>query len=253
MFLKLLVCCAKSPDFVPAPIIHKVEQEIKTKYLFVVKITIFEKYMPEGYKIRDQTLPHFVTATVVDWIDVFTRKSYRDLVIGCLDYCIKEKAMVLYGYVIMNNHIHLIVQSGDGELSDLLRNFKKFTAAKIIEKIKSDTESRREWIMERFKLATESHSRNKNYQFYFVSSLFRLGWQYGNHPEEIYSNKFMWSKLDYIHLNPVRAGIVAKASHYIYSSASNYVSDTGLLKIEKADIPIVDVLNLNNLTRYNEY
>lgn len=117
--------------------------------------------------------------------------------------------MVLYGSVIMSNHIHIIVQSGDGELSDLLRDFKKFTATKIIEKIKSDPESRREWMLERFKLATESHSRNKNYQF----------WQYGNHPEEIYSSKFMWSKLHYIHLNPVRAGIVMKASHYIYSSA----------------------------------
>jgi REP element-mobilizing transposase RayT len=199
--------------------------------------------MSEGYKIRDQTLPHFVTATVVDWVDVFTRKNYRDIVVACLDFCIKEKAMVLYGYVIMSNHIHMVVQSGDGKLSDLLRDFKKFTATKIIEKIISDPESRREWMLERFKLATVSHSRNKNYQF----------WQYGNHPEEIYSNKFMWSKLDYIHLNPVRAGIVEKASHYIYSSASNYVSDAGLLKIEKADNPIVDVHNLNNFTRYNEY
>jgi hypothetical protein len=108
-------------------------------------------------------------------------------------------------------------------------------------------------MLERFKLATESHSRNKNYQFYFVSSPFRLGWQYGNHPEEIYTNKFMWSKLDYIHLNPVRAGIVEKASHYIYSSASNYVNDTGLLKIEKADNPIVDVLNPSSFIKYYLY
>ena len=100
--------------------------------------------MSDGYKIRDQTLPHFLTATCVDWIDVFTRKSYRDVVIACLDFCIKEKAMVLYGYVIMSNHIHMVVQSSDGELSDLLRDFKKFTATKIIEKIKSDPESRRE-------------------------------------------------------------------------------------------------------------
>jgi REP element-mobilizing transposase RayT len=54
--------------------------------------------------------------------------------------------MVLHGSVIMSNHIHIIVQSGDGELSDLLRDFKKFTATKIIEKIKSDP-SRREWIL----------------------------------------------------------------------------------------------------------
>ena len=197
----------------------------------------------EGFVIRDQTLPHFLTATVVDWIDVFTRKTYRDTVIECLDYSIEHKGMVLYGYVIMSNHIHLIVQSSDGKLSDLIRDFKKFIATKILEKIQIEPESRREWMLERFKLATESHSRNKNYQF----------WQYGNHPEEIYTNKFMWSKLDYIHLNPVRAGIVEKASQYIYSSASNYVNDTGLLKINKADSPIVDVLNPNSFTKYNLY
>jgi hypothetical protein len=57
----------------------------------------------EGYVIRDQTLPHFITATVVDWIDVFTRKTYRDTVIEFLDYCIEHKGMVLYGYVIRSN------------------------------------------------------------------------------------------------------------------------------------------------------
>ena len=151
--------------------------------------------------------------------------------------------MVLYGYVIMSNHIHLVLQSSEGNLSDLIRDFKKFIAAKVLEKIQIEPESRRDWMLERFKLATESHSRNKNYQF----------WQYGNHPEEIYTNKFMWSKLDYIHLNPVRAGIVEKASHYVYSSASNYVNDTGLLKIEKADNPVVDVLNPNSATKINLY
>jgi len=199
--------------------------------------------MKEGYVIRDQSLPHFITATVVDWIDVFSRKNYRDVVIECFDFCIQNKGMILYGYVIMSNHIHFIVQSKEGKLSDLIRDFKKFTAKSILDTIQTEPESRREWMLERFKLATESHSRNKNFQF----------WQYGNHPEEIYTNKFMWSKLDYIHLNPVRAGIVAKASHYIYSSASNYVNDCGLLTIEKADNPIVDVLNLNNFARYNDY
>jgi hypothetical protein len=63
----------------------------------------------------------------------------------------------------------------------------------------------------------------------------------------------MWLKLDYIHLNPVRAGIVVKTSDYIYSSASNYVSDIGLLPIEKIVNPVVDVLNLNNFTKYNNY
>jgi REP element-mobilizing transposase RayT len=198
--------------------------------------------MKEGYIIRDQTLPYYITATVVDWIDIFTRQTYRDSIIESLDYCIKNKGMVLYGYVIMSNHIHLIIQSEDGKLSDLIRDFKKFTAKNILDKIQAVPESRKEWMLERFKLAAEKHTRNKNYQF----------WQYGNHAEEIYSNKFMWSKLDYIHLNPVRAGLVEKASHYIYSSASNYINDSGLLKIEKADNSIINVLDSNAFVKYNQ-
>ncbi|TCN59940.1 transposase [Flavobacterium circumlabens] len=197
--------------------------------------------MKEGYVIRDQNLPHFITSTVVDWIDVFTRQTYRDIVIESFDYCIKNKRMILYGYVIMSNHIHLIVQSEDGKLSDLIRDFKKYIAKNILEKIQNSNESRRDWMLERFKLAAQSHQRNKEYQF----------WQYGNHAEEIYSNTFMWSKLDYIHLNPVRAGLVTKASDYIYSSASNYVNDRGLLAIEKADNPVVDVLDSKSFTKYN--
>ena len=196
--------------------------------------------MKEGYVVRDQTLPHYITATVVDWIDIFTRQTYRDSVIESLDYCIKNKAMILYGYVIMSIHIHLIIQSEDGKLSDLIRDFKKFTAKNILDKIQAVPESREEWMLERFKLAAEKHTRNQNYQF----------WQYGNHAEEIYNDKFMWSKLDYIHLNPVRAGLVEKASHYIYSSASNYINDNGLLQIEKADNPIINVLDSNAFVEY---
>lgn len=199
--------------------------------------------MKEGYVIRDQRLPHFITPTVVDWIDIFTRQCYRDIVIESLKYCIENKGMILYGYVIMSNHIHLIIQSENGKLSDLIRDFKKFTAKNILEKIQNSPESRREWMLERFKLAAQSHSRNKEYQF----------WQYGNHAEEIYTNEFMWSKLDYIHLNPVKAGLVVKASDYIYSSASNYLNDFGLLQIEKADNLIVNVFDKKSIVHYNQY
>ncbi|MFE3866547.1 transposase [Flavobacterium sp. LS2P90] len=81
--------------------------------------------MKEVYVIRDQTLPHFITATVVDWVDVFSRQLYRDCVIECLYFCIKNKGMALYGYFIMSNHVHLIVQSDRSELSNLIRDFKK--------------------------------------------------------------------------------------------------------------------------------
>jgi REP element-mobilizing transposase RayT len=199
--------------------------------------------MKEGYVIRDQSLPHFLTCTIVDWVDVFSRKSYRDCVIECFDYCIKNKGMILYSYVIMSNHIHILVQSNEGKLSDLIRDFKKFTSRTILEKILSEPESRRDWMLQRFQLARESHSRNKNYQF----------WQLGNHAEEIYSEKFMWSKIDYIHFNPVRAGIVSHPEDYIYSSASNYVNNKGIIEVEIVEIPIVNVLKPNSIIKYNSY
>ncbi len=182
--------------------------------------------MKAGYIIRDQSKAHFITATVVDWIDIFTRKIYRDCIIESLKYNIKNKNLILYGYVIMSNHIHLIIQAGDENLSDNLRDFKKFTSNNIIKMIQFEPESRREWMLKRFRKATETHSRNENYQF----------WKYGNYAEEIYTEKFMWSKLDYIHLNPVRAGIVKKPQEYIYSSASNYMIGKGLLYIELIDL-----------------
>ncbi|MDP2453818.1 MULTISPECIES: transposase [unclassified Kaistella] len=199
--------------------------------------------MKDGYLIRDQEKPHFITCTVVDWIDVFTRKNYRDIVISSLQYCIKEKGMLLYGYVIMSNHLHLIVQSKDAKLSDLIRAFKKYTAKNILETIQSEPESRREWMLERFKKATETHGRNKTYQF----------WQYGNHAEEIYTLPFLWGKLNYIHFNPIRAGWVEKAQHYIYSSASNYVLGKGLVNIELADPPMINTAKTSEFWIYNSY
>jgi len=95
-------------------------------------------------------------------------------------------------------------------------------------------------MLERFQKAIESHSRNKNYQF----------WQYGNHAEEVYTSDFLWSKLDYIHLNPVRAGIVSKTEDYIYSSASNYSEGKGLVEITLVDNKIVDVLKKSSFDKY---
>uniref|UniRef100_UPI004048CAF1 REP-associated tyrosine transposase n=1 Tax=Flavobacterium sp. TaxID=239 RepID=UPI004048CAF1 len=196
--------------------------------------------MKEGYVIRDQDKAHFITATVVDWIDVFTRQNYRDSVVECLNFCIKNKGMIVYAYVIMSNHIHIVVQSNEGKLSDLIRDFKKFTAKTILDKIQNESESRREWMLERFQKATETHTRNKNYQF----------WQYGNHPEEVYSEKFLWSKIDYIHMNPVRSGLVKKIEDYIYSSASNYINNEGLVEVELAEMPKVDVSKESSFIKY---
>lgn len=171
--------------------------------------------MSQGCKIRNQHGLHFVTFTVVYWIDIFTRPIYKDLIIDSLKHCKKEKELEVFAYVIMSNHLHLIVRSQELELSNIIRDFKKFTSKKIIDTIKEIPESRKEWMLWMMERAAKKHSRNKKHQF----------WQQNNHPEELLSNKFIKQKIQYIHENPVRAGLVTLPEDYRYSSARNY---TGL-------------------------
>jgi len=166
--------------------------------------------MSTGYQVYDQYITYYLTFTVVDWVDVFSRKSYRDIIIDSLQYCIKEKGLVVYSYVIMTNHIHIIARSDRGKLSDTIRDFKKFTSSKIIDAIKNEPESRRDWILHRLEWAAKQHERNTTYQL----------WTHENHAIEITTNDFFMNKRNYIHLNPVRAGWVQREEDYVYSSAN---------------------------------
>ena len=77
-----------------------------------------------GYKIRNQSAIHFLTFAVVAWIDVFTRKEYRDIVLESIRYCQAEKGLLLHCWCIMSNHLHLITSAKNHDLSDVLRDFK---------------------------------------------------------------------------------------------------------------------------------
>lgn len=178
--------------------------------------------MSTGYQIQDQSGIYFITNTVVDWVDVFTRKIYRDIVVDSLNYCCTTKSLEVFGYVIMSNHLHMIVRSKTGKLSDTLRDFKRFTATKIIEIIQREPESRREWMLHRFSWNGDRNIRNADNQL----------WIQDNRPELIYSHDFFLQKLNYIHENPVRAGIVDKAEEYLYSSARTIIlNKKGLITI----------------------
>ncbi|WP_206106666.1 transposase [Ilyomonas limi] len=100
--------------------------------------------MAYTYSIPDQGAAHFLTCTVVNWIDVFTRKDYSDIVENSLNFCIYNKGLIVYGYMIISNHIHLLVQTKNNNLSDVLRDFKKFTSQRIIDAIANNaSESRK--------------------------------------------------------------------------------------------------------------
>ena len=131
-----------------------------------------------AYKFHDPDGVYFVTCATVQWVDVFTRSIYSDIVVESLQYCIDKKGLVLHAWVIMPNHIHLVLsRNGKHSLSDIMRDFKKFTSSKIVAAIDTPIESRKSWMLWLFRSAGQYNSNNTNYQF----------WQQENHPVELVS------------------------------------------------------------------
>ena len=117
-----------------------------------------------GYQIRNQGLPHFITFAVTGWIDVFTRKLYRDTILDSLSHCQAKKGLLVHCWCIMSNHLHLILSARNNDLSKVLGEFKTYTSKQILASIGANThESRKEWMLELFSRAGEANPRNKNY------------------------------------------------------------------------------------------
>jgi REP element-mobilizing transposase RayT len=177
----------------------------------------------EGYQIRDDGT-YFLTLTIVDWVDIFTRNVYKEIVIESLKFCQNKKGLFLNAFVIMSNHLHLIASTPNQHLGQIIGDFKQFTANKIIENLqdKNLPESRRDWLLWHFSKAGQSHSANKYFKI----------WETDNYPIKLDNQDITKQKLDYLHQNPVRAGWVYRPEDYVYSSASNYVGLQGVLEVE---------------------
>ena len=181
--------------------------------------------MATRYRFGDNEKPHFITYTVMNWIDVFSREVYKQILLDSLQHCIDKKGLRLHAWVIMSNHVHLIASAKEGtEMAAIMRDHKKFTSRMIIAAIEANIqESRKDWILWMFKRAGTRNSNNEQYQF----------WQQDNHPVELSTNEMIEQRLDYLHLNPVNAGYVLEPQHYKYSSAIDYYTDEkGLLPVE---------------------
>ena len=168
-----------------------------------------------GFKYRiTSTEKYFLTLTVVDWIDVFTRKELSEIVTDSLRFCQKNKNLQIYAWCLMPSHLHLVVSVEDERftLSDVMRDFKKYTSKLIVKTISEIAESRKHWLLNYFAYAGRYDPKITNYKF----------WQEGLHPIEITSGKFIDQKINYIHQNPVEAGIVYRAEDYVWSSAAQY-------------------------------
>jgi len=178
-----------------------------------------------GYQIRDQNAIHFITFSVIQWVDVFTRKQYSDIVVESLNFCVENKGLKVHAWCLMSNHIHLIISCDPPyQLSDIIRDFKKYTSHMIALAIEENSqESRKGWMLWIFRSAGSANKRNEKYQF----------WQQGNHPIECTDREILESRMEYLHQNPVKAGIVYEPGDYVYSSGVDYYAqERGLVKLE---------------------
>lgn len=125
----------------------------------------------------------------------------------------------------MSNHLHLIISSNPGrtnQLAYIMRDFKKFTSNQIITVLSQHNEGGEAWMLTYFEQAALQQTRNKNYKV----------WQDGNHPIQIDFTKYLEQKVDYLHQNPVKAGLVSEPEHYRLSSAIDYAGGRGILPVE---------------------
>jgi len=178
--------------------------------------------MSRSHKFHNPKGVYFVSFAVTDWIDAFSRREYRDIVLDSLRFCQNEKGMVIFAWCIMTNHVHLVFRTIENQKPDtVLGDMKRYTSRRIVEEIKlHPQESRKEWMLEHFRLAAEKSSNVKHHQF----------WRHDNKPIELWSNAVIDEKVNYIHQNPVEAGFVAEPHHYLYSSALDYAGEQGLLE-----------------------
>ena len=166
----------------------------------------------ERYKIADDVGIHFVTLSVVEWLPVFVSEGACQVLADSLNFCHERKGLRVNAYVIMPTHVHGIVflRRFDPEaLKSALTDLRKFTGRRLIEYCQGHMPQ----CFDEVFVASSSQDRHRRF------------WQATLHPEHIETEAFYRQKLDYLHDNPCRKGLVRRADHWRYSSASYWLSD----------------------------
>ncbi|WP_198242994.1 REP-associated tyrosine transposase [methane-oxidizing endosymbiont of Gigantopelta aegis] len=168
------------------------------------------------YQITEADRPHFLTNTIINWIPVFTRPATVQIILDSLAYLQKNEGVKIYGYVILENHLHWIAQSPN--LAKDVARFKAFTARQLVYCL---AEAKQDKILQQFCFYKKKHKSDRQHQV----------WEEGSHPQLLQTEEMLRQKLDYIHQNPVKRGYVDKIEHWRYSSARNYLGMPGLIDV----------------------
>lgn len=171
------------------------------------------------YKVIEQ--PHFITCTVVNSTPLFSKAELAQIILNSLSFLQHQQRLTLYGYVIMENHIHLIASAAN--LAKEIKNFKSLTARSIIDLLQENHSSH---LLNQLKCYKLKHKKAQEYQV----------WQEGFHPQAILNEEIFRQKLDYIYNNPVKRGDIDDPAHWQYSNYRNYLEQLGLLQVELIDL-----------------
>lgn len=162
------------------------------------------------YKFKEEYYPYLITSSIVKGISLFAYQDISEIIIESVKYLQNKETVKVYAYVIMHNHLHMIVE-GKG-LPHKMGKFKSFKARCIIDYLKLH---QRNYFLSQLKAYKHSNHKDSEYQV----------WQAGVHPKLISNAKMMNQKIQYVHYNPVKAGFVECAEHWKYSSARNYAGE----------------------------
>jgi putative transposase len=186
--------------------------------------------MSKKYKFTDNSKLYFVSFAVVNWIDLFIRPVYQNILLESIAHCQLNKDLELYGWCLMPSHVHLLIGSSGNAMSNIMRDLKRHTSEELHKAIANNkTESRREWMLWMMEKAAKKTNNDAKFQL----------WQAENHPIELATQKIAWQKLNYTHYNPVEAGFVRRPFDWQHSSAIDYAGGKGLLDVILIDPMII--------------
>lgn len=166
----------------------------------------------------------YLTFNTVDWVDIFIRPVYKEVVADALNHFIAERGLIVYAWCLMTNHLHLVAEcKSNSTLALFERDFKKHTTTEILEAIDTEPDLRRGWMLQRFEHFSQSLKRIEKFQL----------WQNCSNPTLIeFKQVFkLQERVLYVHENPVRDKIVAHPEDYLYSSAADYAGKKGLVNV----------------------
>ena len=149
--------------------------------------------------------PQFFTASIHNWLPLLHEDKYKNIITGSLQFLVQHKRIELNAFVIMNNHIHLIWQPLPRHaLKSIQLSFMKFTA----QQLKFAYTDEKNSLIEQCRV----NKADREYQV----------WKRKPLSIELCSESVFFQKLEYIHYNPVKAGLCNFPEEYYYSSALFY-------------------------------